>query len=191
MRQAKHCVRCTFQGSFSVFSISKWEFDTYQNGLGYISDTYPNPYPPVAVPPYDYSKEVFGPDIPRTSRGHSRGYPCSKLRSGHSKPLKNKHFGADIHDPKARTSTTLRDFRKLRSEKLRAEFSFPNFGSRNRSGVLKYLLMSYFCSDLLCVSHCSHESRRTALCGVALDKEFAPYRHVAYLLFCSIAKVVR
>ena len=38
---------------------------------------------------------------------------------------KNKHFGADIHDPKARTSTTLRGFQKLRSEKLWAEFSFP------------------------------------------------------------------
>ena len=25
--------------------------DTYQNGLGYISDTYPNPYPPVTAPP--------------------------------------------------------------------------------------------------------------------------------------------
>ena len=38
---------------------------------------------------------------------------------------KNKHLGADIRDPKARTSTTLRDFQKLRSEKLWAEFSFP------------------------------------------------------------------
>ena len=51
VRQAKRCVRCTFQGSFSVFSISKWEIDTYQNGLGYMSDTYPNPYHPVTVPP--------------------------------------------------------------------------------------------------------------------------------------------
>ena len=38
---------------------------------------------------------------------------------------KGKHLGADIHDPKARTSTTLRDFQKLRSEKHWAEFSFP------------------------------------------------------------------
>ena len=36
---------------FSVFSIWKGESDTYQNGLGCISDTYPNPYPPVTVPP--------------------------------------------------------------------------------------------------------------------------------------------
>ena len=35
-----------FKGFFFVFSISKRESDTYQNGLGYISDTYPNPYPP-------------------------------------------------------------------------------------------------------------------------------------------------
>ena len=41
---------------------------------------------------------------------------------------KNKHLGADIHDPKVRTSTTLRDFQKLRSEKLWAEFSFPISG---------------------------------------------------------------
>ena len=46
------------------------------------------------------------------------------------KILENKHLGADIHDPKARTSTTLRDFRKLRSEKLWAEFSFPNIRGR-------------------------------------------------------------
>ena len=70
-------------------------------------------------------EEVFGPDIPRTSGGHSRGYPGPKLRSGRSKSWKNKHLGADIHDPKVRTSTTLRDFQKLRSEKLWAEFSFP------------------------------------------------------------------
>ena len=70
-------------------------------------------------------EEVFGADIPRTSRGHSRGYPGPKLRSG-SKSWKDKRFSADIHDPKARTSTTLRDFQKLRSEKLWAEFSFPS-----------------------------------------------------------------
>ena len=70
-------------------------------------------------------EEVFGLDIPRTSGGHSRGYPGPKLRSGRSKSWKkNKHLGADIHDPKARTSTTVRDFQKLRSEKLWAEFSF-------------------------------------------------------------------
>ena len=59
----------------------------------------------------------------RTSRGHhSRGY----AGPGQSKLWKKKHFGADIHDPKARTSTTLRDFQKLRSERLWAEFSFPS-----------------------------------------------------------------
>ena len=41
------------------------------------------------------------------------------------KILENKHFGTDIHDPKARTSTTLGDFQKLWSEKLWAEFSSP------------------------------------------------------------------
>ena len=69
-------------------------------------------------------EEVFGTDIQLTSGGHSRGYPGPKLRSGRSKPWKNKHLGADVHHPKARTSTTLRDFQKLRSEELWAEFSF-------------------------------------------------------------------
>ena len=66
-------------------------------------------------------EEVFGMDIPRTSGGHSRGYPGPKLRSGPSKSWKkNKHLSTDIHDLKARTSTTLRDF-----QKLWCEFSFP------------------------------------------------------------------
>ena len=42
----------------------------------------------------------------------------------------NKHFGADIHDPKARTSTTPKDFQKLRSKKLWAEFSFRHLFRR-------------------------------------------------------------
>ena len=78
---------------------------------------------------FSRTKNHFGTDIPWTSGGHSRGHPGPKLRSGPSKSWKkNKHFGADIHDPKGRTSTTPRDFQKLRSEKLWAEFSFPSFG---------------------------------------------------------------
>ena len=81
--------------------------------------------------PYNQERKIspkrkfFGTDIPRTSGGHSRGYPGPKLRSGRSKSWKNKHLDADIHGPKARTSKTLKDFQKLRSEKLWAEFSFP------------------------------------------------------------------
>ena len=71
------------------------------------------------------NEEVFGTDIPRTSRGHSRGYPGPKLWSGRSKSWKIKHFGADIHDLKARTSTTLGNSQELRSQKLWAEFSSP------------------------------------------------------------------
>ena len=79
-------------------------------------------------------EEVFGPDIPWTSGGHSCGNPGPKLRSGPSKPWENKHFGANIHDPKVRTSTTPRDFQKLRSEKLWAEFSFPNPNNQGKEG---------------------------------------------------------
>ena len=53
---------------------------------------------------------------------------------------KNKHFGADIHDPKARTSMTLRDFQKLRSEKLWAESSFPKNGPKNDPKLPRKLL---------------------------------------------------
>ena len=67
----------------------------------------------------------------RTSRGHPgvirADIPAQNFGQGGQNPGKNKHFGADIHDPKGRTSTTLRDFQKLRSEKLWAGFSFPNF----------------------------------------------------------------
>ena len=58
--------------------------------------------------------------------------------SRRSKSWKNKHFSADIHDPKARTSTTLRGFQKLRSEKLWAEFSFPSklTGLKKWRGIL-------------------------------------------------------
>ena len=51
--------------------------------------------------------------------------PKTSVRAVKILEKKNKHFSADIHDPKARTSATLRDFQKLRSEKLWAEFSFP------------------------------------------------------------------
>ena len=71
-------------------------------------------------------EEVFGTDISRTSGGHSRiSRPKTSVRA--VKSWNNKHFGTDIHEPKARTST-LRDIQKLRSEKLWAEFSFPTGG---------------------------------------------------------------
>ena len=65
----------------------------------------------------------------RISRGHPgvirADIPTQNFGQGSQNPEENKHFSADIHDPKVRTSTTLRDFQKLRSEKLWAEFSFP------------------------------------------------------------------
>ena len=61
-------------------------------------------------------EEVFGTDIPQTSRGHSRGYPGTKLLSGRPKSWKNKHLGgghprpegADVHDPKGFPKTSVR-----------------------------------------------------------------------------------
>ena len=63
----------------------------------------------------------------RTSRGHPgvirADIPAQNFGQGGQNPEKNMRFGADIYEPKARTSTTLRGFQKLRSEKLWAEFS--------------------------------------------------------------------
>ena len=49
-------------------------------------------------------EKLFGPDIPRTSRSHPCGRPGSKTSGRPSK--QNKHLGADMHDPNARTSMT-------------------------------------------------------------------------------------
>ena len=75
----------------------------------------------------------------RVSRGHPgvvrADIPAQNFGQG-PKSWKNKHVGADIHAPKARTSTTLRDFQKLRSEKLWAEFPFPINVRYRSKGVL-------------------------------------------------------
>ena len=52
--------------------------------------------------------------------------------------LEKKHLGADIHDPKARTSTTLRDFQKLRSEKYWAVFSLLQVTNRPRFTLVNF-----------------------------------------------------
>ena len=58
----------------------------------------------------------------------SRGHPGSFVRISRPRTSEkqNKHLGADIHNLKAQTSTTARDLQGLWSEKLWAEFSFPN-----------------------------------------------------------------
>ena len=74
-------------------------------------------------------RESFWDGHPADIRGSFARMFRSKTspnRSGRSKSMKNKHFGTDIHGPKARTSMTLWDFQKLRAEKLWAESSFPN-----------------------------------------------------------------
>ena len=66
----------------------------------------------------------------RIPRGHPwvilADISAQNFGQGRQNAEKNMHFGADIHDPKPQTSTTLRDFPKFRSEKLWADFSFPN-----------------------------------------------------------------
>ena len=62
-------------------------------------------------------EEVLG----RTSRGHPGIIRADILAQNRN----NKYFGADIHDPKARTSTTLKDSQRLRSEFLWAKIFVP------------------------------------------------------------------
>ena len=97
----------------------------------------------IRVPPTDsstsrvFQERKISPKrkfLGRTSRGHpgviGADIPAQNFGQGGQNPgKKNKHFGAGIHDPKARTSTTLRGFQKLRSEKLWAEFSFPRYST--------------------------------------------------------------
>ena len=71
-------------------------------------------------------EEVFGPDIPRTSGGHSRGYPGPKLRSGPSKSWKKKPCIW------ARTSMTRRR-RRPRPQGIFQNFGQKNFGLNFRS----------------------------------------------------------
>ena len=67
----------------------------------------------------------FGWISGRRPRGYPGGRPGAKTSVKPLKSWKNKHFSVDVHDPKARTSMPSGGFKKLRSEKLRAEFSFP------------------------------------------------------------------
>ena len=62
----------------------------------------------------------------------------------------NKHLGADIHDLKVRTSTTLRDFHRLRSEKLWAEFSFPNLRNPRHINPFARLQKIFLGATVLC-----------------------------------------
>ena len=82
-------------------------------------------------------RESFWDGYPTDIRGSFAriSRPKTSVRALKILEKKNKHFSADIHDPKARTSTTLRGFHKLRSEKLWAEFSFRILGTDERFGL--------------------------------------------------------
>ena len=78
--------------------------------------------PPFELPLWSGTKnqpkeKVFGPDIPRTSGGHSRGYPGPNLRSGPSISREKQAFqrghpgpeGPDVNDSKASSKTSVRN----------------------------------------------------------------------------------
>ena len=68
-------------------------------------------------------EQVLGPDISRTSTRISRWTSGGKSCFGQAlEILENEHLGADIRDPKARTSTTSGGFKKLRSERFGLNF---------------------------------------------------------------------
>ena len=70
--------------------------------------------------------------MPSSANSRTKNQPKTSVRALKIlKKKKNKHVGTGIHDPKTQTSTTLRDFPKLRSEKLRAELSFPTITAGN------------------------------------------------------------
>ena len=96
----------------------------------------------------------------RISRGHPGAIradiPARNFGQGGQNPGKTSIFGADIHDPKARTSTTLRGFQKLRSEKLWAEFSFPTCWSAERVGSVACKVIVFAggcCFVAACIMH--------------------------------------
>ena len=64
----------------------------------------------------------------RCPHGYPGRRPGAKTSVRPSKSWKNMRFGADVHDPKARTSMTPGRLKKLQSEKLR------NFRSLKRAG---------------------------------------------------------
>ena len=77
-------------GSFAVFSTSKRESDTYQNGLGYISDTYPNRYPPSHGTPLMIVLRCYLEKVLRKRRGNPRAGPLSLSKLGYESECKRK-----------------------------------------------------------------------------------------------------
>ena len=71
---------------------------------------------PVTVSDFNQERKISPKRkfLGRTSRGHPglirADIPAQNFGQGAQNPGKKKHLGADIHDPKARTPTTLRGF---------------------------------------------------------------------------------
>ena len=84
------------------------------------------------------AKRKIGDGYPAEIQGSFARISRPKTSVRALKVLENKHLGADIHDPKARTSTTLRDFQQLRSEKLWAEFSFSISGTSMHNSLFQW-----------------------------------------------------
>ena len=81
--------------------------------------------------------------LSRRPRGYPGGRSRAKTSVRPSKSLKNKHFGADIHDPKARTSMTP------------GNFGQKNFGLNFRSLMKLRMLETYAYSIVPCFHTCS------------------------------------
>ena len=81
----------------------------------------------------------------RTSGGHP-GVIRADIRAqnfgqGGQNPGKNKHLGADIHDPKARTSMNVGDFQKLRSENFGLNFLSQPFRDAKTWAIAKRIFL--------------------------------------------------
>ena len=77
-------------------------------------------------------KRKFGDGYPADIRGSFARISRPKTSVRSSKYWKNKHLGADIDDPKARTSTTLRDFQNIRSKNFGLNFCSPELFKRRK-----------------------------------------------------------
>ena len=101
-------------------------------------------------------EEVFGTEIPRTSKGHSRGHPGPKLRSGHSKCLEKQALGRGHPWPEGADVHTLKGLPKTSVSKTLGWFFIPHLkeASPNDSTSLNQspLKLSFLAKSL---SHCA------------------------------------
>ena len=108
-------------------------------------------------------EKVLGSDIPRTSRGHSRGRVSKNFGQA------RQSLCADIHHPNARTGGHKK---KLRAEKHRPDFSFPKFEHKLKDSFTARICI-WERSDLL---HSPEKARPGISTKKKIPKKYPPAR---------------